>query len=206
MKTCRRLIACLIITTFLFPSSGIAADVNGLFLWGNLLYERGANTDSNFSGNSSSATSQGTYASVSMGYIFSGWAYVGGTYNQFKVDSETRSYGGSTTRSNVTYAEYGPSFGFMDDSWHVIGTYLLGSQKDNDTDSGLYSRTGGGYLLNVGYALHVSTDFLLGPSLMYRMVTYVNCKDPNSGGTFTCSPVSKEEQYIPFFSVAYNFH
>lgn len=194
----------LVLTPVILVSSVSSAEVSGLFLRESLSFERNISD-----GTGSRVTSNSYFTSTSIGYVGWGWAYMGATWNYYKETTDTQQSSGISSTIDYTTNEYGPTYGYIDESWHLLVTYFLLADKQwktsapgTTTNEG---RNGTGYMLDVGYRFALSPSFQLGPSLIYETITFTNCKDPNTGVTSTCNPTVKEERLRPFISLAIQF-
>jgi hypothetical protein len=111
------------------------------------------------------------------------WLLIGGTLNY--ASSPSHRDGTDTTpiydRSLKTL-EYGPSLGLLYGNLRLIGTYFVGgSMKQHETSTGgggtdtditLENKGAKGLQILLGYSFPVTQSFRVGPTLVYRHVTY----------------------------------
>ncbi|MDZ4676049.1 MAG: hypothetical protein SGI74_00950 [Oligoflexia bacterium] len=144
-----------------------------------------------------------------LGYILGGWAYLGGVFNYTMVNEKTTDSGSNAVTHQETYQYYGPALGYMGESWmFIVHYYAFAEMRDNvsgyNVNPYTTNRTGSGYGVNVGYRF-LFGDFELAPVISYKAISYINCKDPNSGATSACSPDVVQNDIIPYFSILFNF-
>lgn len=96
--------------------------------------------------------------------------------------------------------EFGPTIGWLNGGFRIALTYFIWATKEAwwqytdhssptqavSTDE-IYSNTGGsGYQISIGYSFNMFSGLSIGPSLVYRDLTYKQQKyTPNVGGAFT---------------------
>lgn len=148
------------------------------------------------------------------------------TFNYYHVGTSrprTSDYEGLTT--NTDKQEFGPTVGYLWGSWRFLATYLVWAQKNysekyTDPTTGAvstennYKNTGGsGYQLAVSYGLNLGGSLTIGPTLIYREVTYAkqSLASPTGtssyGSTSTSSPGTPpiDAQLQPMITVVYRF-
>ena len=188
----------------LFSSSLVSADPDGLFLSEGLIgYTLSFNQSPTAVVSRTLASSQ-----TGLGYVFGGWAYVGGLFDYSLIWETTSDSSNNTTSHQESYEYYGPSFGYINDNWVFILDWLAYTeQKDNvSSPSGGYTtdRTGSGFGFDIGYRWNFGS-FELGPLLSLKSITYNNCRDPNSGATSSCSPTITQFEVTPYVHLLFNF-
>jgi hypothetical protein len=126
---------------------------------------------------------------TTLGFVFENGLFAGATYNMYSLTAK-RDYvaGASAATANsgneeaTTRNEMGPTFGYMSNGWKVLFTYFLSGNKDyTSTDSdetgviGKYAikdTKGSGFQLAFGYNFALGSHFEIGPSIIYRNVSY----------------------------------
>lgn len=121
---------------------------------------------------------------TTLGYTLGGEFLVGLTYNNYSYSSKRAAVSGGDNGSDskTTKTEYGPTIGYLSNGWRVLFTYFLSGTKQEDTKNsddtgvtgdGTFKYTGGtGMQLSLGYAFALGSHFEIGPSLVYRSMTY----------------------------------
>jgi hypothetical protein len=161
-----------------------------------------------------------------LGYVFGNVFLVGISYDTYSTNTKRDAVkdGDNGKDSKTMVDEYGPTIGFLHGGWRLSLTYLLSStykytdkQTDStgattsDIDVTLSKATG--YLINLGYSIAVTNWLEVGPSLIYRTVTYSNetrknALDSSSGETFTDRSFdvkATQTNWSPYFSVTARF-
>lgn len=143
-----------------------------------------------------------------LGYVIGGWVWVGAMFHYTSLQETTSDASNTSTTHNETYEYYGPSFGYMSDSWAFILHWLAyAEQKDNVSAPGggyLTDRAGSGFGLDVGYHFTV-LGINMGPMIALKSINYQNCKDPTTGATSSCNPTITQFDVIPYFQFLFNF-
>ena len=119
-----------------------------------------------------------------LGYVFDKAWLLGVTYNLYHLQTK-RSYvsGGSSGLDETTDRnEWGPTIGWVPGNWRLLFTlFTFGKKKVqtiNDDNTGItgdntFTNTGlTGYQLMAGYTFQVTSSFGMGPTLVYRNVSY----------------------------------
>jgi len=181
----------------------------GLYVRESLLYTHSTSSDAN-TGGAGSDTSQNILTSTSLGYVAFDWLYLGVTWNYYKESDNLTDNTGANQTTDTTFNEYGPTVGYIDSNWNILGTWFLLADKqwtvNNAAGNNAYGRTGGGFMIDLGYRFDLGGSFQVGPSLKYRNITWNNCKDPSTGSTSSCASSSaKTEDITPFFTLSFNF-
>lgn len=148
---------------------------------------------------------------------------VGGSVNTLSANLTRPAVGDDTNKTvNDSRMEYGVALGVVRGGFHFIGTYLLDgtrSQTVNETEASgtLAAKTdakdsgGKGFLISIGYAFQVTSGWRIGPSLIYREVTYdkqtlTNSVTPASSyndRAYLSKPV--EAAFTPFLTSRFEF-
>lgn len=133
------------------------------------------------------ATESGVGADMrtTLGYTFSNQLVVGLTYNYYSLTTTRAAVnGGSDGLSEKTSkSEYGPTIGYDFGNFRMLLTYFLSASKQMDrknTDSTetttgdvtIKNTNGSGFQLTMGYSFSFGSNFEIGPSLVYRTVSY----------------------------------
>lgn len=156
---------------------------------------------------------------TTLGYAIDGHWLIGLSYGMF---STTRKRSGESTQDTQTsIKEYGPTFGVLYSGWKLAYTHLLSSEWSQSvkvmesgataSDYTLTDTGASGYLLNFGYNFTLTSWLQLGPSLIYRSVTYskqtkVNRVDPSGSYTDRNFAVKATQSDIqPYFTVIARF-
>jgi hypothetical protein len=118
------------------------------------------------------------------GYVFSNNFFFGLGYNFYQVKgSRDATSSDSGVDRTISKTELGPTIGYVSSGWRFLLTYYMAGEKKTDQkyadtsgtvseDSSLKLTKISGYQLLIGYGFQVSGSFELGPSLVYRSVTY----------------------------------
>lgn len=164
----------------------------------------------NFSATAPGSTQSSTYLSseTRLGYVFNGWFYVGGVFNYTLNNEKILDSSSTMVTHALTYQYYGPSVGYIGESWIFLLSYYAAAEK-RDTVTGSfttqnYDNTGAGFGFNIGYKF-VMGDFNIAPVIAYKNITYSNCKDPYSGATSSCNPSQNQAEFTPYLTLMYNF-
>lgn len=158
------------------------------------------------------------------GYAIDGTWLVGFSYNILSTSGKRdASEGGDNARDDKTArSEYGPTVGVLYNGWRAALTYLLFSEttyseKQTATDGSVSSDTetinkkGKGFLLNLGYSVALTPWLQIGPSLIYRQVSYGArsfSDNVTPGNNYTDKAFltdSFETTWTPYFSVTFRF-
>jgi hypothetical protein len=121
---------------------------------------------------------------TTLGYALWGKFLLGITYNLYHLNTKRPNIVGGSNGLNETTdkGEYGPTLGLLSHNWRAMATVFLGGSQSvrtkNQDASGL---TGDvtvknsamqGFQLSAGYAFNLSQTVQLGPSVVYRYVSY----------------------------------
>ncbi|HEX4924302.1 MAG TPA: hypothetical protein VFV50_09455, partial [Bdellovibrionales bacterium] len=121
---------------------------------------------------------------TSLGWVFWDRMIVGLAYNYYKASTSkgaTSVYEAVSTTSSKS--EYGPIIGYKTGGWRFVLSYFINAERSLDAKATDQSGTvvsdvtenrtkGTGYQLTIGYSFAISSNFEIGPSLVYRSVTY----------------------------------
>jgi hypothetical protein len=124
---------------------------------------------------------------TTLGYTFWDQMIVGLTYQYYKTNS-TRPLTDAANSVDETYGknEWGPTIGYVTGGWRLMFTYFIDAKRTYDSKGTDYvtgdpafgedlsetRSSGTGYQLTIGYSFAISTNFQIGPSLVYRSVSY----------------------------------
>ena len=121
---------------------------------------------------------------TTLGYIFGGSFFVGGTYNNYSLTTtRPNRVGGSASLDESTETTYlGPTLGWFTGGWKFLLTVVISGEKivhtvnkDNTGVTGdvkFTNKEATGTQLAVGYGYPVSSNFSVGPTLVYRSLTF----------------------------------
>jgi hypothetical protein len=134
---------------------------------------------------------------TTIGYEFSGrnWL-VGLTYNLYSLKTKRAFVEGGDSGLDETTdnTQWGPTIGWLPGNWRLLLTYFTSGKKTvhtiNEDSSGttgdvtITNTSLSGFQLSAGYAFQVSQQILLGPSLIYRSLTYSKQSKTNALNSF----------------------
>jgi hypothetical protein len=168
-------------------------------------------------------TKTGYDVRATLGLVLLNHVLIGGSINT-SSESANRPATGTTdpaASSKENRMEYGPTLGLVYDGFHVSFTYLMAGQRTQsavlkDTagattyNGDLVDKDGTGYQVKLGYAFHVTQSFLLGPTLVYRQMTYAKQDYTNNIGAGSYSDKAYDSKPIegsvaPFISAVLSF-
>lgn len=157
---------------------------------------------------------------TTMGYVWSNIVF-GATFNYYSVNTSrplTSDYEGLKT--STTKTDLGPTVGYVLGGWRAMFTYFIYATKTfhetyTDPSSGAvttdnnYKNTdGSGFQFEITYGLNLGEGFSIGPTLIYRDVSYK--KQSLSGGSnsysassTTSTPVDAELK--PMVTLSFRF-
>lgn len=124
---------------------------------------------------------------TTLGYLFGGNYLLGFTYNTYSL-STTRAAvdgGDSGLEETTTQSEMGPTLGYVKNGWRILATYFISGTKSNQrkdidtagavvSDITIKNSKLAGFQLSLGYTFAFGSYFELGPSLVYKSLTYTN--------------------------------
>jgi hypothetical protein len=171
----------------------------------------------------STTTKTGYDLRTTLGFVLLNHILIGGSLNTSASTASRPGLGATDTEKNVKESrmEYGPTLGLVYDGFHFSFTYLMAGKRTQnillkDTagavtyNGDLTDKDGVGYQAKIGYAFHVTQSFLLGPTLVYRQVTYSKQDYKNNIGSgsyddkaYETKPV--EGSLTPFLSAVLSF-
>lgn len=129
-------------------------------------------------------TGLGYDARTTLGYAFNGSLLVGFTYNMYRLTTKRANVegGDSGFEQTTSRSEYGPTLGYLNGGFRLLGTVFLGGSQQIDTRNFDAVETTGdvtikntelqGFQLTTGYSFRVFSSTEIGPSLVYRSVNY----------------------------------
>lgn len=177
-------------------------------------------------GSVSTAKTFGYDLKTTAAYAFNSTWLAGLSYNLYSTSTSRSAVAGgdSSKDSTTSINEYGPTFGALWSGWHFTFTYIFASEfkyKDKQTDaSGTTTsditatlKDGSGFIFNFGYSFDLTDWLQIGPSLIYRKVSYkkesrVNALDGSAAETFSDRPFSDKAvqgSLSPFLSLTARF-
>lgn len=122
---------------------------------------------------------------TTLGYTFSSQLIVGMTYNIYNLTTTRAAVNGGLDGLNekTQKSEYGPTIGYLSGNWRMLLTYFLAASrqvdyKNTDSSGAITSDTtfknteGSGFQFAFGYSYSLGAHFEIGPSLVYRTITY----------------------------------
>ncbi len=132
-------------------------------------------------GNPGTDSTTGYDVRTTLGYAIGGQYFVGLSYRM--MSSTLKREGTISGEFPVSSTEYGPTLGYLYGGWKIMATYILSSEwkkgfKETLQDGSLGSNydiknhDGNGFMVNVGYNFSITSWLQLGPSLIYRNVSY----------------------------------
>lgn len=118
-----------------------------------------------------------------------GWAFwnqmlVGFTYNMYTLNTKRAAVSGGDSGLNesTSRSEFGPTLGYLNGGWRVLFTYFISGQSEvatkNHDDTGtvgdvtIKNSEMTGFQFTAGYSFNVLDNLQIGPTLVYRSVSY----------------------------------
>ena len=158
-------------------------------------------------------------------YTFNSTWLAGLSYNLYSTSSSRSASAADTSQDSTTSInEYGPTLGALYSGWHFTFTYILAStfkytdkQKDNagvvQSDITSTLKDGSGFIFNFGYSFDLTDWLQIGPSLIYRSVSYktksrVDALSGSATDTFsnqTLATKAVQGSLSPFLSLTARF-
>lgn len=124
---------------------------------------------------------------TTLGYIFGGQYVVGITYNTYSLTTKRDAVvgGDSGLDEKTSQSEMGPTIGYVSNGWRVLATYFLSGTKSRQTkdidstgaitsDITIKNTKLSGFQVAFGYTFALGSTFEIGPSLVYKSLTYNN--------------------------------
>lgn len=124
----------------------------------------------------------GTDFRTTIGYAFSTGIILGVTYNMYSVNTtrpETATF--ESVDKKISKTELGPTVGYSMGTWKFLLTYFVMGEKSLDqyyvqgtpTLNRKFTNTSiSGFQFTINYGLPLGKGFEIGPSLVYRSVSY----------------------------------
>ncbi|MDZ4661384.1 MAG: hypothetical protein SGJ18_07155 [Pseudomonadota bacterium] len=121
---------------------------------------------------------------TTIGYTFTNSIILALSYNLFSVTSSRASLGGEDAIDRTeSKSELGPTVGYTLGSWRFLFTYFMTAEKSLknklvvsdgtlSTDETFINLDGKGIQIAINYSLNLGGGFEIGPSLIYRSVSY----------------------------------
>jgi hypothetical protein len=128
---------------------------------------------------------------TSLGFVFANSLVVGATYNLYHLQTKRDAVsGGEDGLDETTHTEqWGPMIGWLGANWRFLATYFMSGKNAVETRNFDTSETTGdvtitktkisGYQLAAGYSFYLTPSFALGPTVIYRNITYANQSKTN---------------------------
>ena len=154
------------------------AKASGFFVGPSLFYQSVA-VDNNGTTTDGAETSYDLHVGYDFGGLYAGILYSAETY----------------TAENNNRTSTGVSIGYMNNGWHIIGSYILSSEEQ--VAAGSTRKEGSGIHLAFGHLFQVTSSFSIGPQLKYYSYEYNKLND-------TEIPY-KETRIIPFVGLGFKF-
>jgi len=196
-----RIVLVLVFLASISTSVQVKADPSGLYITEGVLPY-----DINFSSSPTGVTQRLFLSSeTGLGYIIGDWFYIGGIFNYTAVNEQTTDSSGIINHQE-TFQYYGPSIGYMSDSWYILAHYFANAEK-KDSISGAasanYDNTGNGFGVSLGYKFPIG-GIEMAPVISFKSITYTNCS-ANNGASGTCNPTQQQTEFDPYFTFLFNF-
>lgn len=147
---------------------------------------------------------------TTLGYALGGSVLIGFTYDTYRLTTKRPNVVGGDTglEETTSRSEYGPTLGFLNGGFRLLGTLFVGGVNQVDTrnfddtgDTGdvTIKNTGlTGFQVTTGYSFRVWSSFEIGPTLVYRSVNFKSQSKTNRLNS------SEDYQGTPLFSKATN--
>lgn len=131
---------------------------------------------------------------TTVGYVFNDHFLIGMSYNYANAPSNAAATATSASLDSFTKSrEYGASVGYFFGKFRVIGSYLWGGvmnyqDKEIQADGTplvnyAYQNNGGtGYQILAGYDIPLTQNIKIGPTFVYRKITYTSQSKSDSVG------------------------
>lgn len=131
-----------------------------------------------------------TVIDLRLGYVMDMGLYLGGLYSVQDHDLLTDS----------SDSFFGPSIGYYNSGFSVIGTYYLYGEKDLSNGTGKLSKVSG-FQVDLGYAVPITPTVLIGPQLTYFTYEF----DEIEVGGFAGPNEYKLSGLHPYFNLTFLF-
>ncbi len=156
---------------------------------------------------------------TTVGYTFTTGIILGLTYNYYKVSTSRPAEGvWESLEKTVGKSELGPTVGYSLGTWKFLLTYFISGEKYQDqklvsgtTVDETYKNTGiSGFQFTINYGLTLGSGFEIGPSLIYRSVSYSKQSytvRSGSGTPYDSDLISKavDDELKPMVTVVYRY-
>jgi hypothetical protein len=158
---------------------------------------------------------------TTLGYAFWDTLLVGLTYNYYHLKTARPNVPGGTPQldETTTHDEFGPTIGYVQSGWRALLTVFVGGKKikktvysgTEESNVTLTNKSISGFQLTAGYAFHLFSSIEIGPSLVYRSVSYSKQSNENalnSGLSYTDTTLyskASESTLSPMISVVARF-
>jgi hypothetical protein len=121
---------------------------------------------------------------TTLGLVLGSHFLVGATYNTYHLQTKRDAVasGDSGLDETTEKNQFGPTIGWLGNNWRFLVTYFTTGKKTVDTknfdstattgDVSIINTDGSGYQALLGYSFVISKSFAVGPSLVYRSVSY----------------------------------
>ena len=125
-----------------------------------------------------------------LGYVLDFGLYIGGLYSLQDQD----------ILSDASDSYFGPSIGYYNSGFLIVGTYYLYGERDLTNGSGKLAGVKG-YQLDLSYSVPITSTLLIGPQLTYYSVEFDDFQVSGSG-----SPIDyKFSGITPYFNMTFLF-
>lgn len=177
-----------IVTTFSFLSFAFSSVASAqLYIEETFfpVYVRVNNADKDLGGSTTGAVPTesgiGFDFRTTVAYTFTTGIILGLTYNYYKVSTSRPAEGAwEAAEKTVGKSEFGPTVGYSLGTWKFLLTYFVTGEKYQDYKliagtvvDETYKNSGiNGFQFTVNYGLPLGSGFEIGPSLIYRSVSY----------------------------------
>jgi hypothetical protein len=125
------------------------------------------------------------------GYALWSGLYLGASYEQGVQD---------TGSLEITRSSFGPTIGYMNQGFHVMGTYFINSELDFDNGV-VYN--GSGMQFDLAYLFEINYSVHIGPQIAYKVFTYDETE--TGGNTVDLNPEREDTAIDPSLVLRINF-
>jgi hypothetical protein len=169
-------------------------------------------------------SASGVDARTTLGFVLPQGVLVGWTYNYYNSTSSRPAVAGGSESlaETISRSEHGPTLGYVNNGWRFLMTYFLSGTQSRETvnkdSSGattgnvVISQAGmTGYQASAGYTFALGSSLQVGPSLVYRSVSYTTQEKTNrlnAAETYASTTLSKsktETSLNPMLSMQFLF-